>query len=977
MTAERWRQISAIYNAAIARTGADRTAYVSSACRGDEDLRREVGVLLAQGDSFLAKAVALPPGSRLGAYELIEVVGAGGMGVVYRARDLKLQRDVALKVLPDAVALDPDRIARFRREATVLASLNHPNIGAIYGFEDSGDVHALVLELVEGPTLADRIARGAIPLDEALPIARQIAEALEAAHEQGIIHRDLKPANIKLRPDGTVKVLDFGLAKALEPITGPSQPAGAASLSPTITSPAVMSGVGVLLGTAAYMSPEQAKGKPADKRSDIWAFGCVLYEMLTARRAFAGDDVTETLASVLAREPDWTALPTKVTPAIRTLLRRCLDKDRRKRIGDVAVARFAIDEAGALGAGASANDGEVQPRIDAAVATARAQLRRVMRVRMTLVTAAAVLITGAVVGAAVWYATRPTPPRIVQLTVATTPATAVATGGGRNLAFTPDGSRIVYVGNNGSELLVRSLDALEPVSLFRTDRQLRSPFVSPDGQWVGFVDNFNTLKKVAITGGPAMTVTPLDGAWAGAVWMPDDTIVFAAGPSGLQQTAAGGGAVKVLTRPEPARGEAAHVYPEVLPGGRAVIFTVVPTTRFTDATHIAVLDLQTRTQTVVVRGGSQAHYVASGHLVYAAGGALRAIAFDPLTLTTRGTSVPVVTDVVTSAGFYVDAVNAVMADDGTLAYVRGTGEPVAQRTLVWVDRQGRETAIAAPPRAYIYPRISPDGGRLAIYGADQMLDLWLWDFGRLTLTRLTSTSSIDSYPVWAPDGQRLLFASGRERGRNLYAQAADGTGTAERLTTSPNQQNATAITPDGMHLLFTETVPQTGEDVMQVAVTGTHTITPLVHTSAAERNGIVSPDGRWLAYDANDSGSFEVYVRPYPDVASGRWLVSTGGGTRPLWSRDGRELFYVSPTGALMRVGVERAASWAATTPTMLLKDGSVVTPAQNVGRSYDVSPDGQRFLVVTPTTESNDPPAQLVVVQHFDEMLKRLVPIK
>jgi len=408
-----------------------------------------------------------------------------------------------------------------------------------------------------------------------------------------------------------------------------------------------------------------------------------------------------------------------------------------------------------------------------------------------------------------------------------------------------------------------------------------------------------------------------------------------------------------------------------------VIFTVVPTTRFTDATQIAVLDLQTHTQTVVVRGGSQAHYVASGHLVYAAGGALRAIAFDPLTLTTRGTSVPVVTDVVTSAGFYVDAVNAVMADDGTLAYVRGTGEPVAQRTLVWVDRQGRETAIAAPPRAYIYPRISPDGGRLAIYGADQMLDLWLWDFGRLTLTRLTSTSSIDSYPVWAPDGQRLLFASGRERGRNLYAQAADGTGTAERLTTSPNQQNATAITPDGMHLLFTETVPQTGEDVMQVAVTGTHTITPLVHTSAAERNGIVSPDGRWLAYDANDSGSFEVYVRPYPDVASGRWLVSTGGGTRPLWSRDGRELFYVSPTGALMRVGVERAASWAATTPTMLLKDGSVVTPAQNVGRSYDVSPDGQRFLVVTPTTESNDPPAQLVVVQHFDEMLKRLVPIK
>jgi serine/threonine-protein kinase len=763
MTAERWRQISAIYNGAIARSGADRTAYVSSACRGDEDLRREVGVLLAQGDSFLAKAAGLPPGSRLGVYELIEVVGAGGMGIVYRARDLKLQRDVALKVLPEAVALDPDRLARFRREAMVLASLNHPHIGAIYGFEDSGDVHALVLELVDGPTLADRIAEGPIPVDEALPIAKQIAEALEAAHEQGIIHRDLKPANIKLRPDGTVKVLDFGLAKLAESAGSGQQAASSASLSPTITSPAMMTGIGVLLGTAAYMSPEQAKGKAADKRSDIWAFGCVLFEMLTGKRAFEGEDVADTLANVLKAQPDWNALPAAVAPAIRALLRRCLDKDRHKRIGDIAAARFTIEEVDALGSTASVSEGEVQPRIDAAVATARAQLRRVMRVRMTLVTAGAVLITGAV-GAVLWYATRPTPPRIVQLTVATTPATALTIGGGRNLAITPDGSRIVYVGNNGSELLVRSLDALEPVSLYRTDRQLRGPFVSPDGQWVGFVDNFNTLKKVAITGGPAMTVTPLDGAWAGAVWMPDDTIVFAAGPSGLQQTAAGGGAVKVLTRPEPARGEAAHVFPEVLPGGRAVIFTVVPTTSVTDATQIAVLDLQAHTQTVVVRGGSQAHYVASGHLVYAAGGALRAIAFDPLTLTTRGTSVPVVTDVVTNAGLYVDAINAVIADDGTLAYVRGSGGPVAQRTLVWVDRQGRETAIAAPPRAYIYPRISPDGGRLAIYGADQMLDLWLWDFARLTLTRLTSTSSIDSYPVWAPDGQRLLFASGRERG---------------------------------------------------------------------------------------------------------------------------------------------------------------------------------------------------------------------
>ena len=924
----------------------------------------------------------LASGTRLGVYEVVAPLGAGGMGEVYRARDTKLGRDVAIKVLPGSLTSDSDRLARFAREAQVLASLNHPNIAAIYHVQEAGEAPAIVMELVEGETLADRIARSPIPIDEALAIAKQMAEALEAAHEQGIVHRDLKPANIKVRPDGTVKVLDFGLAKLTE-FAGNPQTGGNASLSPTITSPALMSGVGVLLGTAAYMSPEQAKSKPADKRSDIWAFGCVLYEMLTAKRAFAGDDVAETLASVLAREPDWSSLPTTVVPAIRTLLRRCLDKDRRKRIGDIAAARFTIEEVGALGSTASVSDVEVQPRIDAAVATARAQLRRVMRVRMTLVTVGAVLITAAAVGAAVWYATRPTPPRVVQSTVAMTPATALTiSGGGRDLAITPDGSRIVYVGNNGSELFVRSLDALEPVSLYKADRRVLNPFVSPDGQWVGFVENFNTLKKIAITGGPATTVTPLDGIWRGAVWMPDDTIVFAAAGSGvgLQQVAAGGGAVKVLSRPDRARGEGAHAFPEVLSGGRAVIFTIFPTigrdAGGVDAAQIAVLDLQTHTQTVVVRGGFQAHYMASGHLVYTAGGALRAIAFDPLMLTTSGTPVPVVTDVVINAGFHVEAV---IADDGTLAYVRGPGPPVAaQRTLVWVDRQGRETAIAAPPRAYVYPRISPDGSRVAVYGADQMLDVWAWDFVRLTLTRLTFASGLDSYPVWTPDGRRLLFASDREQpGRNLYAQAADGTGTAERLTTSPNQQNATAITPEGTQLLFTETMPQTGEDVMEVTVTGTHTVTPLVHTPAAERNGIVSPDGRWLAYEANDSGSFEIYVRPYPDTASGRWQVSTGGGTRPLWSRDGRELFYVSSANGMMRVGVERATSWAATTPTMLLKDGLVVSAAQNIGRSYDVSPDGKRFLLVKPMDAGNSQPPQLVVVQHFDEMLKRLVPTK
>jgi serine/threonine-protein kinase len=613
---------------------------------------------------------------------------------------------------------------------------------------------------------------------------------------------------------------------------------------------------------------------------------------------------------------------------------------------------------------------------DDADAVARAQLRPGLRLRMVVVTALAMLLAGAVVGTGVWYVMRPTPPPLVQLTVGTTPETALTiSGADRDLAITPDGSRIVYVGNNGSELFVRSLSALQPVSLYKGVAP-RGPFISPDGKWVGFIENPNTLKKVAIAGGPAVTVVPLDGVSRGAVWLPDDTIIFAtAGSSGLQLTSAGGGAVTVLTRPDRARGEAYHYWPETLPGGRALLFTILGTSAGPDSPEIAILDLQTRRQTIVARGGSHAHYMASGHLIYAAGGTLRAIPFDTATLTIRGTPVPVVADVVTTAARGVDLV---VADDGTVVYVRGTGGGTAERTLVWVDRQQRETPIATPPRAYVYPRISPDGGRVVAYDDDQEHDLWVWDVVRLTLTRLTFAPGIDSYPTWMPDGRRLFFSSEREGARSLFAQPADGTGAAERLTKGSNhQQNATGITSDGSRLLFTQIGSQTGDDVMQVTLTDDHIVTPLVQTPVTERNGVVSPDGRWLAYEANDSDSFEIYVRPYPNVASGHWQVSTGGGTRPLWSRDGRELFYVSPANALMRVGVERAASWMATTPTVLLKDGSVVTPGNNLGRNYDISSDGQRFLVVKQVNVANALPPQLVVMQHFDEELKRLVPAK
>ena len=445
--------------------------------------------------------------------------------------------------------------------------------------------------------------------------------------------------------------------------------------------------------------------------------------------------------------------------------------------------------------------------------------------------------------------------------------------------------------------------------------------------------------------------------------------------TGLLRASAAGGTPEVLTRPDRAQGEADHFWPEMLPGGRAVLFTTTALTGGPDAAQVAVLDLQTGARTVLVRGGSHAQYVSSGHLVYAAAGTLRAIAFDLARLETRGTPVPIIGQVVTTA---TGGVDAVVAGDGTLAYVSGPGGVGGpQRTLVWVSRQGQETSIATPPGAYLYPRIAPEGASVTLYSQDQELDIWRWDFARTTLTRLTFEGAVDIHPAWTPDGRRLIFSSERAGARKLFWQATDGTGAVERLTESPNTQDAVAVSPDGTRLIFTETAPKTGDDVMQVELDRTRRVTPLLHTPFAERNGIISPDGRWLAYEANDSGQFEVYVRPFPDVNGGRWQVSTGGGTRPLWAPNGQELFYASPAGALMRVGVERGPSWAATTPTVLIKEGYFTVPRGNSNRTYDISPDGQRFLLIKEGggSEQAAAPITLIVVQHFDEELKRLVP--
>ncbi|MBI1874607.1 MAG: PD40 domain-containing protein [Acidobacteria bacterium] len=547
------------------------------------------------------------------------------------------------------------------------------------------------------------------------------------------------------------------------------------------------------------------------------------------------------------------------------------------------------------------------------------------------------------------------------------------------------------MGNTGRQLFVRPLDQLEPTAI--ATGTLRAVFTSPDGEWVGFVENRTTLKKVAITGGPPVTLVAMDGSSRGATWLPDEAIVFASSnaTTGLQRVLAAGGAVTVLTRPNRERGEADHLWPERLPGGRAVLFTITPVSGGLDAAQVAVLDLATGVQTTLVRGGSHAHYVASGHLVYAAGGTLRAMAFDLARLAVQWTPAPVVPRLVTTP---FGAGDFGVAGDGTLVYVDAPGGGAGARTLVWVDRQGREEPLGAPPRPYQHPRISPDGTRVVVHSLDQEEDLWRWDLPRGPLTRLTFEPGLDIFPVWTPDGGRLVFSSSRAGGvLNLFWQAADGTGAAERLTESSNLQRPTGITPDGTQVVFFEVTPTRGSDLRLLALRSDRRsrrsgrgepveprrVTPLLETRFDEQNGVISPDGRWLAYGSDSSGSFGIYGRPFPNVGEGQWQVSTAGGTRPLWARSGRELFYVAPDGALMAVPVEpRGAGWHAGPPAKRLEGRYVMVVGGNPGRHYDVSPDGRRFLLIKEAgTDPTAAPPQIIVIQHWGEELKRLVPSK
>ena len=899
--------------------------------------------------------MSLTPGTRFGVYEITEQIGQGGMGQVYRATDTTLKRQVAIKTLPTSLAADHERLARFQREAEILASLDCPHIAAIHGFEDTAGVKALVMELVDGDDLSQSLASGPLPLDEALTIAKQIAEALEAAHGHGIIHRDLKPANIKVRDDGIVKVLDFGLAKAMETASGGLD----VSSSPTITALA-RTQAGVILGTAAYMSPEQARGRPVDKRADIWAFGCVLFEMLTGKAAFAKDNVSDTLAAVLGAEPDWGLLPLVVPASVRLLVHRCLEKDRKRRIADISTATFLLTEPQMAGSATRS-----------AIETAPGR-RGVAWPRLAVV--AAMVFAAAAGGTAVWLPTRPAARSVTRLAVAASGTSALFVAG-RDVAVSPGGTHVAYVGDNGRQLFVRAFDRLDSVPLAGADFPV-GVFFKPDGQWVGFFGEF-VLRKAAINGGAVQDLLKLGArGMLGATWGEAGTIIFATEETstGLEQISENGGAATVLTRPNRERGEVDHAWPAFLPGSQAVLFTIVGAGGIDNA-EIAVLDLKTGVQKTLLRGGSAPRYLPSGHLVYGAAGSLRAVVFDLERLEVIGTPVPVVPQLVTTP---TGAADFDVASDGTLVYVRG-GLQEPARALLWVDREGREEPISAPVRAYQYLRISPDGARVAIDVRDQERDIWLWEFARRTLTRFTFDPTPDRFPVWTADGRRVLFTSARAGARNMFSQASDGTGVPEQLTrnTTIADYAPTSVSPDGEWAIIRVGEPL-AFDISRLALRTDRRVESLLGTPFSEQNGEVSPDGRWLAYQANDSGRAEIWVRPFGTVNGGRWQASVGGGFQPLWSPDGREVFYRDLTGAMMRVAVERGPGWAAGTPTKLFGAGQYYFGyGEAFGRTYDISRDGRRFLMIKDVVADPTSTPTILVVQNWLEELHARLPVK
>ncbi len=963
MTPEHWEQVALLHRAALQYEESRRAAFLDDACAGDEDLRREVESLLAyegKAENFMevpalqvvakqfaerqAVRMVQRSGTKLGPYEILVPLGAGGMGEVYRARDSKLNRDVALKILPAMFTDDAERMTRFRREAQVLASLNHPNIGSIYGLEESNNLRVLVLELVEGPTLAERITGGAIPLEEVLAIARQIADAVAYAHEKGVTHRDLKPANIKITPEGNVKVLDFGLAKVLqEPNNLDSDP----SHSPTFSNPTTLEGM--ILGTAAYMSPEQAKGKPVDKRADIWAFGVVLYELLTGVHLFHRETMSDTLAAVLKEEPDWNRIPVKVLP----LLRHCLEKDPKQRLRDIGDMPLLLETA------------------SVPVETHRPWLAW-GAVALFLVAFAALSV--------VHFRERPLVSAPVQFQIS-------PSGGllpGLAFAVSPDGRHLAFAatGSDGvARLWMRDLESLEirplptPASLHLTGSDVVPPFFwSPDSRFIGF-QSLGKLAKIEISGGPAQTLCDVQGTVVGGSWNRDGVIVFADNTRGLMQVSAAGGVASPLTIINPSRKEIVHVLPSFLPDGRHFLYLRASSIPENTGVYVGSLNAKPEQQdsrrllaTTLGPGYVPSSDSDSGQVLFLRQGTLMAQPFDARRLALSGEVVPVAEKV----GSFLDYGFFSASSNGVLVYRSGVG---LDYQLTWFDRQGRVLAKVAEPGRYNSLAISPDGKRVAVSRTNPEntpnWDVWLLDVARNTSTRLTYEQVRATFPVWSADGSSVIFDSIRGGEVSLYLKLASGAGDEQLLLKSDaGYKYATSSSRDGRFLSYTVVNPETKTDLWVLPMQGDRKPTPFLRTEFNERSGQFSPDGHWIAYISDESGSDEIYVREFSSGsaqgsgdAAGKWLISKGGGTYPRWRGDGKELFYVASGGKLTSVDISAKPVFQAGAPRPLFQ-----LPPGFIGS--EVTPDGGRFLIGVPAALSASVP--FTVLLNWQATLKK-----
>ncbi len=891
----------------------------------------------------------------LGHYRLESQLGAGGMGVVYQATDSRLGRRVAIKVLHDTFANDPERLARFEREARLLASLNHANIAAIHGLDEAGGVKFLVLEYVPGETLAERLAKGPLPFKQALEVSRQIAEALESAHERGVVHRDLKPGNIKITPDGKIKVLDFGLAKALESARPGASDDDAATITAEMTSP------GTVMGTPAYMSPEQASGRAVDRRTDIWAFGCVMYEALTGKRTFPGERTTEVLVRVLDHEPDWGGLPAATPENLRVLLRRCLAKDPEARLHDIADARLELQDT-------------LSGRMPATVTTPARRLPG----RPLLAGVAAGLALG-IFAAGTWAwrtAAQPAPPRVVRFTIDLPPGQRIVPSWDTHFTFSRDSKTLVYLANTTAGIVgleARRLDEVEG-RLLPDGQSLRNPIYSPDGRWLAAVDwNKARLVKFPLGGGAPLPISPIEMVFHGD-WGRDGYIYWTNQLIGaVIRTPENGGKNEPVTELDTAKQERTHRYAKLLPGGKALIFTVGSggIDSYDDA-RIDAFDLATKKRTPIVQGGTSPHYSPSGHIVYARAGSLYAVPFDAARLEATGMPVKVLDGVLMSTNIgsaYFDVSAA-----GDLAYAAGPKEN-GERTLQWVDRSGKATQLPLPARSYLNPRISPDGSKLAVEVEGVNHDFYVFDFDRAVLSRMTNDGTSHA-PIWTHDGRHIAFRSWKGGKMTLWWMPADRSAGPERLLTKlEGWQQAVSFSPDGRNLLFDQLGVERRPGVWVLPMEGDRNPHPFAAAEFPQGAGKFSPDGRWIVYCSMETGRAEIYVQPWPGPGQ-KIQVSSEGGMDPVWRPDGKEIFYRNGP-KMMVVAVSTQPSLKLGAPQLLWEGDYMFGPSSGCGikgtttTSYDVSPDGQRFLMIR-ESDQRMYATQIVVVLNWVEELKR-----